>query len=203
MVEASEDWEGGLRRSTDNYFTPSHATRALMDRISIFGRILEPCSGDGDIASVCGDRLGTTVFTNDMAIKRPAQFHLDMTAPHNWRAIIKETGPIDWVVSNPAFSYAAPIVKLAHEHARCGVAMLLRLSFLEPCGNRSDWLAANPPSALIVLPRISFTGNGKTDSVTCAWIVWTQMDIPTIAIVPKPSPVAESSTPDLFAEVTA
>jgi hypothetical protein len=49
--------------------------------------------------------------------------------------------------------------------------MLLRLSYLEPCNNRAEFLSVNPPS-LIVLPRISFTGDGKTDNVTCAWFVW-------------------------------
>jgi hypothetical protein len=191
-----------VRRSYDNYFTPAHATQALMDRISLFGRILEPCSGDGDIARVCGSRLGTTVYTNDLHAKRPSQFHLDIRAAESWRVIQRETGPIDWVVSNPPFSYATAIVKRSHEHARCGVAMLLRLSFLEPTLKRGEWLAANPPSALIVLPRISFTGDGKTDSVTCAWIVWTQMDIPTIAIVPRPSPVAAASTPSLLADAS-
>jgi hypothetical protein len=31
-------------------------------------------------------------------------------------------------------------------------------------------------SKLIVLPRISFTGNGKTDSVTCGWFIWIKDD---------------------------
>lgn len=49
--------------------------------------------------------------------------------------------------------------------------MLLRVSFLEPCNDRAEFLAAHPPR-LFVLPRISFTGDGKTDNVTCAWYVW-------------------------------
>ena len=53
--------------------------------------------------------------------------------------------------------------------------MLLRLSYAEPCLNRAEWLKAHPISHLIVLPRISFTGNGKTDNVTCAWFVWDKL----------------------------
>ncbi len=56
--------------------------------------------------------------------------------------------------------------------ARVGVAFLLRLSYLEPCWDRADWLVQHPVSKLIVLPRISFTGDHKTDSVTCGWFVW-------------------------------
>ena len=40
------------------------------------------------------------------------------------------------------------------------------------CEGRGAWLAAYPPTTLIVLPRISFTGDGNTDSATCAWFVW-------------------------------
>jgi hypothetical protein len=55
--------------------------------------------------------------------------------------------------------------------------LLLRLSFLEPTFERQDLLIDNPPDAMIVLPRYSFTGDGKSDSVTCAWMVWGE-DIP-------------------------
>jgi hypothetical protein len=53
-----------------------------------------------------------------------------------------------------------------------GVVLLLRLSFLEPTDQRGDWLAENPPDMQIVLPRWSYKENGKTDSVTTAWMVW-------------------------------
>jgi hypothetical protein len=79
--------------------------------------------------------------------------------------------PSDFVVSNPPFACCQPIIEQAYAHVRCGVIMLLRLSYLEPCNNRAAFLAAHPP-ALIVLPRISFTGDGKTDSVACAWMIW-------------------------------
>jgi hypothetical protein len=65
--------------------------------------------------------------------------------------------------------------------------MLLRLSFLEPTRERGPWLAANPPDLVIVLPRISFTGDGKTDSVTCAWMIWDK-DIKDRGIVVSPRP---------------
>jgi hypothetical protein len=79
---------------------------------------------------------------------------------------------IDWIVTNPPFNVAAQIVPNAFNHAVKGIAMLLRLSYLEPVEDRGAWLNSHPPSDLIVLPRISFTGDGKTDSVTCAWMVW-------------------------------
>ena len=34
------------------------------------------------------------------------------------------------------------------------------------------WLASHPPSQLIVLPRYSYTQDGKSDNCTTAWFVW-------------------------------
>lgn len=77
----------------------------------------------------------------------------------------------DWVVTNPPWNLASCISQHAMEHARSGVALLLRLSFLEATKER-QWLKRNPPKSLIVLPRISFNGTGQTDSVCPAWFLW-------------------------------
>jgi hypothetical protein len=97
-----------------------------------------------------------------------ADANADATSPAFWDGLEPD---IDWVVSNPPFTCCTPIIVGAFRVARKGVAMLLRLSYLEPCNDRAEFLAAHPPS-LIVLPRISFTGDGKSDNVTCAWFVW-------------------------------
>lgn len=154
------------RRHLDAYMTPAWATRELLKRVSIVGTVLEPCAGNGAISEALksGSRL---ISTNDINPAHDADQHLDATQQPLWAGYRH-----DWVVSNPPFSHAAEIVKLAHEHARVGVAMLLRLSFLEPCQNRRQFLRANPPTNLIVLPRISFTGDGRTDSCTAAWHCW-------------------------------
>lgn len=160
----------GKRRDRDFYPTVPAATRVLLSRVRIAGVVVEPCVGAGDIASVLAGPL-RCVVTNDIDRSRPADFHRDATSPSAWRVFERE-GQIDWVVTNPPFNRAEAIVPLAYEHARKGVAMLLRLSYLEPCGERAEWLAEHPPTAALVLPRISFTGDGKTDSTTCAWFVW-------------------------------
>jgi hypothetical protein len=185
-----------MRRAWDAYFTPTSAVHALMERIDLRDRsVLEPCAGDGavvrPISEVCG-----LVRTNDLNPSMKADTCADATDPAWWR----NQPPVDWVISNPPFSVAADIVPLAHQKAVCGVAMLLRLSYLEPCENRAAWLAKHPPTGLIVLPRISFTGDGKTDNVTCAWMVWMY---PTfnkfISIVPKASSPEPAPMTELFA----
>ena len=171
------------RRAFDWYPTPAGATRALMARVPLDGPILECCSGDGAIATVLAERF--RVDTNDIDGRHLTRTHADATTRAYWRTLPEAP---HWVVSNPPFSLAPQIVPLAHEFAVAGVAMLLRLSYLEPCENRSQWLSEYPPTRLIVLPRISFTGDGKTDSVCAAWFVWQTGAIEqSIEIVPKES----------------
>lgn len=157
------------RRSYDWYPTPGYATRRLVDHATIDGTVLEPCVGAGDISNMLQQySLANKIIRNDVDPMREAEFHMDARLPETWAAF----PPCDWVVTNPPFSVASEIVPLAYDHAGIGMALLLRLSYLEPCKGRGAWLAAYPPLSLFVLPRISFTGDGRHDSVTCAWMVW-------------------------------
>ena len=48
------------------------------------------------------------------------------------------------------------------------------LSNLEPCANRGHWLEQHQDrmSILFLPKRVSFTGDGQTDSVATAWFLW-------------------------------
>lgn len=180
-----------MRRLYDQYFTPASATQALLRHVKLSGNVFECCVGDRGIYN---ELTGWDVlWSNDIDPDLEADYHKDITQP--WEFGFDKC---DWVVSNPPFSVAPTVVRMAYDYSRIGVAMLLRLSFLEPCesdktpkqraSRRGKWLAAHPPTKLIVLPRISFTGNGKTDNVTCAWMVWDKTaDKQEIIIVPKGS----------------
>lgn len=162
-----------MRRTNDFYPTPGAATRALLERLGIRRgtTVLECCSGADDITRELQGE-GLKVVTNDIDPSRGAHLSLDAARAESWAAFPRTA----WVVTNPPFAQAMEIVKLAREFTRRqtlgGVAVLLRLSFLEPTDARGEWLSSYPPDALLVLPRISFTGDGRTDSVTCAWMVW-------------------------------
>lgn len=146
-----------MRRKLDFYETNEQAVRELTSRVNISGNVLEPCVGKGAIA-----RWFPGCRTNDIDPAMPADMHED--------ACTLRLGP-DWVVTNPPFSSAFKILQNFYDQgSQC--AFLLRLSFLEPTFERGPWLEGHPPDGLIVLPRYSFTGDGKTDSVTCAWMLW-------------------------------
>ncbi len=159
------------RRANDFYPTPESATEILLKHVPLSGIIFEPCVGDHAIARVVKRR--GKLYTNDIDKTRDSWFQLDAAKSNSWEDHFAAIAA-DWVVTNPPFNVAAQIVPLAFEHAREGIAMLLRLSYLEPVENRGAWLNEHPPTTLIVLPRISFTGNGKTDNVTVAWMVWSK-----------------------------
>lgn len=153
------------RRQHDFYPTPGWATEALFEYCSILlhnHNAVEPCAGDGAITEVL-DKYFTDVQTSDIDPSRKVDIICDAR-----NLVIDHRSS---VITNPPFNQAMEIVKGFVEQKAMS-AFLLRLSFLEPTEARGPWLAANPPAGLIILPRISFTGDGKTDSVTCAWMVW-------------------------------
>jgi hypothetical protein len=157
------------RREHDFYPTCQLFTKELLARVpEIGGRVLEPCSGEHDMTVVLQQHKAvTSITTNDVDEQKPADLHLRAQAPE-----LYEGREFDWIVTNPPFSCAFDILKLAHANAKKGVAFLCRLSFIEPTLSRGEWFIQNPPDLQIVLPRYSFTQDGKTDSVTCAWFIW-------------------------------
>ena len=154
-----------VRRPLDAYYTPEKMLEALFKRVSISGSVYEPCVGSGHISKFFTQR-GYQVLTNDVDKKMVADTHLDARNECAWDR------DCDWVVTNPPFSDAYDILVHAHSHAKVGVVFLLRLSFLEPCKNREKFLLKNPPSRVLVLPRVSFTGDGGKDTVTSMWAIW-------------------------------
>lgn len=162
------------RLENDQYFTPAWMTLALLRgsflNYGVSPTILEPCVGDGAISRILARETDARLVTNDL-FPNPAltpDFTLDARLSASWDMF----GQPDFVVGNPTFEFALPIIQNAVERARLGVAMILRLSFAEPCEDRSDWLAEHPFS-LIVMPRHKFRKDRKgTDQVTTAWFLW-------------------------------
>lgn len=154
------------RRNHDFYPTPEWATKVLLEHCPDIYRcsdgVVEPCAGDGAIAD-CLYPYFQYVHTLDIDPTRK----VDKIYDARYLTVSSEEA----VITNPPFNQAIEIVQnFVQSGAKS--AFLLRLSFLEPTFARGKWLQENPPAGLIILPRISFTGDGKTDSVTCAWMVW-------------------------------
>lgn len=157
------------RRPMDFYETSKEAVDALVEHYlrKEFHKevsILEPCSGDGALARALVLNGYKFVWRNDLDQTRMAHTHQDART-------FNFSSKTELAVTNPPFNQAFDILKNLHPQMNA-IALLLKLTFLEPTKDRGPWLAKNPPNKLIVLPRHSFTGDGKTDSVTCAWMIW-------------------------------
>lgn len=178
------------RRKLDFYETGRHAVDSLLCRVSLGPSVLEPCVGRRAIATPLLER-NFHVFMGDLnpefdpgRIARDACWWLSDNADVS--GVVRPKLPVGVdVATNPPFNEANRIVP-AFVRAGHRCAFLLRLSWLEPTEDRQEFLAGHPPSGVIVLPRYSFTVDGKTDSVTAAWMLWGFKLEPTIQVVRKP-----------------
>lgn len=163
------------RKTNDLYPTYNSLiyVKPILSFVGANDRVLEPCVGYNHI----GKHFDQDQLITVDKYRYPgydANYYMDMTKKESW-GIIKPLG-IDWVVTNPPFSLAPAILPLAFEHCRKGVIFLLRLSYLEPCKDRSKWLKANSrkhSNLIVINPRINFMDDKNgTDSVTSAWFIW-------------------------------
>lgn len=159
-LESDKPSKKKKRRPLDAYYTPPELTQALLDEFpEIRGSVLlDPCSGDGRMSrQILASGRFQSAITNDLA-----SGGIDATRAWPWRA--------DWAVTNIPFCHSATIPWRAIE-AGIPAALLMRVTFLEPVEDR-QWLTRHPPTAQLVLWRVSFDGSGETDSTTCAWFIW-------------------------------
>lgn len=163
-------------KELNQYFTPPGPVvllrEYLMDGV-YFGQsrnVFEPCAGDGGIADVF-DNYGHDVVTNDVDPRMGADITSDFVRGE------AEYPEADWIITNPPFTTAdykaSDFVKQAlRMRPDGGVAFLVRSSFLEPCRDRKKLLKRRPPNDILILPRISFSRDGKTDSANYHWLIW-------------------------------
>jgi hypothetical protein len=127
--------------------------------------VLECAAGSGRLVEPLRAR-GLKVITNEIDPRLPADLHHDATDPR------VEWPPVDWVISNPPFSEAVLMLLTMLPIVRYGVILQLRVTFSEPTIERDRLFAQHKPNGLIVMPRYSFTQDGKSDSATTAWFTW-------------------------------
>jgi len=164
------------RVANDYYPTPPRITHGLINQLGGFsGTLIEPCDGHGAISEVLRERCPEAAIVTNDPHPQPGNvpdFELDATDPASWN----QFGAVDWVITNPPFNLANQIVPLAFKHADRGIAILLRMSWIEPTRDRAYWLEENADHLRLfmpVSPRPKFRADtAGSDSVTCAWFVW-------------------------------
>lgn len=167
--------------SLDYFPTPPWATRAFMKEIghspgalgwiSELYTIWEPACGEGHMAAVLAET--NPVFASDIFPYGYGE-ELDFLDP-----VLRGLFNPDWIITNPPFNIALQFIERAISMARVGVAVLVRLSFLEG-GERSgryEFFKANPPTGLFIhagrvpMHKGRWEVNGSTATAYC-WLVW-------------------------------
>lgn len=167
--------------SLDFFPTPPWATRAFMAEIrqvagglgwiSDSESIWEPACGEGHMAAVLAE-TNPVVASDIFPYGYGAEIDFLELAP---RQLVEP----DWVITNPPFNIGLQFIECAMSVARRGVAVLVRLSFLEG-GERSgryEFFKANPPTCLFIhagrvpMHKGRWEVNGSTATAYC-WLVW-------------------------------
>ena len=172
---------GGQRHAADYYVTPVAEIKKFLKafkEVESLGfrdaRILDPCAG--------GDKFHAMSYPT--ALKNHGVYRDDITTldiREDSRADIKAdylsyrfNHLFDVCITNPPFAIAQEIVDKAKEDVNSGgfIIMLLRLNFFGSL-KRREWWHHNVPKYVFVHPsRMSFTEDGKTDSIEYMHCVW-------------------------------
>lgn len=162
--------------SLDYFPTPPWATRALIAHVlpelgaEARGTAWEPACGEGHIAEVLSESFGDVVASDIHSYGYGAVLDFLSPAPFNLTA--------DWIITNPPFNdKAEAFVLRALERARVGVAMFLRLQWLETIGRYERIFQPHPPALIAQfaerVPLCKGRWNPDGDTATAyLWIVW-------------------------------
>lgn len=169
-----------IRQPLDQYETAPWQVDALVDHLpELSGSIWCPTVGDMALAWQLIKRRPdlSIAMTNDIDPGVEANYHDDATLAASWLKWIGAVGKPDWIIDNFPFNVEYDILRHAMITAKRGVVAMARLSFVEGTKARGSWLAAHPRQLQIVLERYSFTGDGKSDSATTEWLVWSKIPL--------------------------
>lgn len=164
----------------DRYYSPKWPLELFLEEGSALwnGRIAEPCAGRGDMVEVLEDH-GCDVVAGDIDPGSPYPA-VDATDPE---AVQERYSGCDAVITNPPYSAmtgSAFDVLEALVTLETPIAMLVRLSFLEPPakGDRKacymEGAGELRPVRVKILPRVQYSGpkGGDDNPATSCWCVW-------------------------------
>ncbi|MFT4098448.1 MAG: SAM-dependent DNA methyltransferase [Rhodoblastus sp.] len=187
-LRKKRDFDGEPWHKLELYPTQPWATRALVVHVlpdeQTFGTIWEPTAGLGHMSEPLAEFareavIATDVYNYPLAGGGDAETIVgvescDFLDP----AVARERAKsVDWVIMNPPFGPAHQFVEPALSVARHGVAILLRIQWLEGIERYAQLFQRTPPSfAAAFTERLSMVEGGldaATKGATLhAWWVW-------------------------------
>lgn len=165
---------GKPKKEKEDYYTPLVVWQWLIKNLkNIYGkdfcftRLIDPCAGDCRMTSLFHREFPElSIIENDLDTASPAELHLNAAEKEFWDLVPVPQDPYNLVVTNPPFTEAAGILYHAISKSE-RVVFLTRISFLEGATYRLELLQhLQKRLSIVVLPRLSFSGDGKTDNAT-------------------------------------
>lgn len=174
------------RQPTDHdfYETPAWVVHALIDQWPIPNagpNWLEPAAGSGGIIRAVNQRFDHIRW---LAIERDPIHHdalrqavgssgdileADTLSQETLRRL-KLLAPFDVAILNPPWHSSEKFVLNLRPLATF-LILLEKLPFV--CSSRrSRWIRDDMPDVFLLPSRVSFTGDGRSPGVDCAWFVW-------------------------------
>ena len=158
--------------SLDFFPTPPWATRALCERIvaSRNKSVWEPACGAGHMAIPLKEYF-SSVFSSDVQDYGYKPFR-------KLNFLAEDTDiRYDWIITNPPFNLAEDFIQHALYRANSGVAVLVRIAFLESVGRYHALFRTDPPSDIyqfaerVPMQKGILNRKGSTATAYC-WVVW-------------------------------
>lgn len=176
-TKAAED-----RNPLDAYYTPEGLPEALIREADLRGGFAwEPHAGGGSfvrpLQAFVEDGQLDGLWASDINPEAPGVADFPDGAGVDFLAVGRDDVPlpsIDYIIGNPPYNEAEEHVRKALELVEFGgmVAFLLRLGFLESQKRLAFWREHPAQRMYALVPRPSFSGDGKTDGQAYAWFVW-------------------------------
>ncbi|MDP3066617.1 MAG: hypothetical protein Q8N08_07760 [Methanobacteriaceae archaeon] len=177
MRDMSSTGRTGDRKDQDYYITPIVEIEKFLIEfnriIPLMGQaVLDPSAGgDGDHPMSYPTALepyGCDIVTMDIREDSLAQQKGDYLK----KQFITPEPTV--IMTNPPFRLAIEFIKKALKDVRPGghVAMLCRLNFFGSQKRKAFWNGNMPVYTFVHNKRMSFTADGKTDSIEYAHLVW-------------------------------
>jgi hypothetical protein len=154
--------------------TPYEVTRAMVEREFFKGPIMEPACGTGMITDVLRKAGYRDIVSSDLHYHGFGVGGIDF---------LKESGPVDNIVTNPPFEIYDEFISHALSIYRKKIAVVARLGFLGGQQRYHDLWSVSPPSRIYMMPkRVSMSTvirRGKAyrpKAVDYVWLVWDKRD---------------------------
>ena len=155
------------RVKDDFYATPPESTVAILKEVALKGSIWEPACGQGHMSEVIKEFYpDSKVYSTDLVDRGYAEDIVNF--------LDYDGEKFDNIITNPPFKLTLEFIEHSlQQTVEDGfVIMLLRLNFFETKARKPFFERHMPKYAFVHHKRVSFTEDGKRDSVAYMHCVW-------------------------------